>query len=226
MIIKRGTINNCHLEEDTVIVIDVLRAFTTAAFAFSRGPERIALVSTIEDAFQLRDRFSGALLMGEDHGRPVEGFDYGNSPSRLLDQDLTGKTIILRTSAGTQGVVRSKARNILATGLCTVSVTVDLIKKLKPASLTLVETAVLPDWNGDDDTACGDLIEAQLTGKTIATSQIHSRVRESSSGVLFTRPDHPYFPSGDLAAALDIDRFDFAMRVHRIDDVQFLMKES
>lgn len=225
MIIKRATIANCHLEKDTVIVIDVLRAFTTAAFALSRGAERIALVSKIEDAFELKDRFPEAMILGEDHGKPVEGFDFGNSPSRLLGLDLAGRTLIQRTSAGTQGVVRSRAKQIFATGLCTVSATVNLIKQLQPDSLSLVETAVLPDWNGDDDTACGDLIEAQLQGKTIPTSQIKTRVRGSSSGNLFIRADHPYFPSGDLDAALEIDIFDFGMRVHLIDGVHFLKRE-
>ncbi len=36
--------------EGTVIIIDVFRAFTTAAIAFDRGASRITLVAEIEEA--------------------------------------------------------------------------------------------------------------------------------------------------------------------------------
>ena len=38
----------------TVVVIDVFRAFTTAAFAFQRGARRIIMVEGIEPAIDLR----------------------------------------------------------------------------------------------------------------------------------------------------------------------------
>lgn len=226
MIIKRATLEDCHNENDTAIVIDVLRAFTTSAFAFSQGACEIALVSTVEDAFNMRARFPHALIMGEDRGHPVEGFDFGNSPTLLLGQDLTGKTLIQRTSAGTQGVVRSRARNILATGLCTVSATIRLVRRLQPESITLVHTGVLADGWGDEDVACADLIESWLYGGSINIDDIKARVRDSYDGKLFTTPGHFAFPSADLEAALEIDRFDFAMLVHRGDGVLLLRQET
>ena len=39
--------------------------------------------------------------MGEVDGQPVEGFDFGNSPSKLIGRNLAGKHLIQRTSAGT-----------------------------------------------------------------------------------------------------------------------------
>lgn len=226
MIIKRATLEDCHEETDTTVVIDVLRAFTTSAFAFSQGAGEIALVSTIEDAFKLKARFPHALTMGEDRGYPIQGFDFGNSPSRILDQDLTGKLLIQRTSAGTQGVVRSVAQNILATGLSTVSATVDWVRRLQPKSITLVQTGVLPDRTGDEDVACGDLIEAELEGREMDLDRIRERVRDSYSGRLFTDPDHFAYPSADLEAALAIDRFDFAMKVHNEDGMLLLRVET
>jgi hypothetical protein len=43
-----------------------------------------------------------------EHGLPPEGFDFGNSPSRIADLDLRGRDLIHRTGAGTQGIVRSE----------------------------------------------------------------------------------------------------------------------
>ena len=203
----------------------MIRAFTTAAFAFSQGAREIALVSTVEDAFKLKTRFPKALIMGELRGHPIEGFDFGNSPTLLLDQDLMGKRLIQRTSAGTQGVVRSRARNILATGLCTLTATIQLVRRLQPDSITLIQTGVLAEGLGDEDIACADLIESQLCGWTIDIDVIKARVRDSYDGRLFTIPDHFAFPSADLEAALEIDRFNFAMMVHNDHGMLLLRKE-
>ena len=74
MEIDRVTLDACHEVADVVVVVDVLRAFTTAAFAFDRGAEEIFLVSTVEEAFELKERRSDYLLIGEVDGSPVEGF--------------------------------------------------------------------------------------------------------------------------------------------------------
>src|SRR5262245_64699993 len=83
-----------------VVVIDVLRAFTTAAYALASGAGEIVLVSTPEQAFVLRERWPRALLVGEVGGRPIPGFDHGNSPAAMQELDLRGKPIGLRSSSG------------------------------------------------------------------------------------------------------------------------------
>ena len=90
--------------EGTVIIIDVFRAFTTAAIAFHRGADHIVLVAEIEEALALRDRGIGDLLMGEVDGIRPDGFDYGNSPFEISTADVAGKTIVQSTRAGTVGV--------------------------------------------------------------------------------------------------------------------------
>ncbi len=227
MKIHRATLDDCGSETDTVVVIDVLRAFTTSAYAFSEGVCDIALVSSVDDAFNLRKRFPNALILGEVDGYPVEGFDLGNSPSVLIGSDLSGKRLIQRTTAGTQGVIRSsQASNILATGLCTVSATVRKVLSLSPKSVTLVHTGVFQGGWGDEDVACADLIEANITGMDLNIDSILQRVRESKSGGHYGDPDHAVFPSADLEAALETDRFDFAMSVDKEDGVLFLRPDQ
>jgi len=101
-----------------VVVIDVLRAFTTAAIAFSRGAKDIILAGSVENLFQLAKNFPQALTIGEVNGIPIEGVNFGNSPSIIEKADLENRTIIQRTTAGTQRILRStNARIILATSL-------------------------------------------------------------------------------------------------------------
>jgi 2-phosphosulfolactate phosphatase len=71
--IHRATLDTCAQATGTVVVIDVLRAFTTAAFAFAAGAADITLVGAIEEAFALRERNPDLLLAGEVYGLPIEG---------------------------------------------------------------------------------------------------------------------------------------------------------
>src|SRR5216683_4352588 len=92
----------------TVAVIDVFRAFTTAAVALANGASSIVMVRTVEEALALREAGIGQICMGEVRGRAPDGFDFGNSPFEILTVDFRGKTIIQRTSAGTQGIVAAR----------------------------------------------------------------------------------------------------------------------
>ena len=226
MRIHRATLEDCEKESDTVVVIDVLRAFTTSAFAFAQGAYEIALVSTVEDAFRLKDEFPDSLIMGEVKGHPVDGFDFGNSPAALLGVDLTGRRLIQRTSAGTQGVVRSRARNILTTGLCTLTGTLTLLKKLNPESVTLVQTGVFPGGRGDEDVACADLIEARLRGGSADLDSIRNRVRDSVDASFHLDSNFKSFPFSDLTMSMEIDRFDFGMMVQAEDGLLLLRQVS
>jgi len=223
MKIFRATNETCSDASGLVVVIDVLRAFTTAAYLFDAGVEEIFLVSGVEEAFALRDQFLGCLILGEVNGIQVPGFDMGNSPSAVIASKILGKRIIQRTSAGTQGVVKAvNAETILTASLVNASATVRYIQKLAAQSVTLVQTGYFPQegW-GDEDVACADVIENLLRGGGYDLNNLKRRVSASRSGLHFdgTRTD---FPQSDLELALRIDCFDFAMQVERVDGLHVL----
>jgi hypothetical protein len=63
-----------------VVAVDVIRAFTTAAYAFAAGAKHIYLVDSVEEALAVKRAEPDVVLMGEDHGRRPPGFDFSNSP--------------------------------------------------------------------------------------------------------------------------------------------------
>src|SRR5512141_2433613 len=118
MKIHYSNLETCHAATGTIIVIDVIRAFTNAAYAFARGAKEIYPVGTVEEALRLKAEIPNSLACGEVGGLPPEGFDFGNSPTQTNTLDLNGRLIIQRTSAGTQGIVRSlHAETLLAASL-------------------------------------------------------------------------------------------------------------
>src|SRR6516165_1529235 len=66
----------------TVAVIDVFRAFTTAAVALANGALSIVMVRTVQEALALRDTGIGQICMGEVRGRAPDGFGFATRHSR------------------------------------------------------------------------------------------------------------------------------------------------
>lgn len=208
-------LENCHTAQGVVIVIDVLRAFSTAAYALSRGAREIVLVSTVEEALSIKSCLPNARAMGEVGGLRPAGFDFGNSPTFIHEADLSGITMIHRTSAGTQGVVRSqKAEVMLAASFVVAGATAFYISNLAVSEVTFVITG--RSYNGgDEDIACAEYLEELLQGRRPERAPFVKRVRESRDAFPHLDLSQREFPLSDLDCCTEIDRFDFAMPVDK-----------
>ena len=207
-------LETCHEATGVVVVVDVIRAFTNAAFAFSRGAKEIYPVSKIREALQFKAQNPNSLACGEEGGLPPEGFDFGNSPTQTSTLDLNGRIIVQRTGAGTQGIVRSvKAEYMLAASLVVTSATVTHIRKLHPDAVTFVITGQYAPEHGDEDLACAEYLESLLKGLQPDPAPYVRRVIKSRDALLHLDPALPEFPRSDLDHCTDIDAFDFAMSV-------------
>jgi len=205
-------LDTCHTATGIVIVIDVLRAFSTAAYAFSRGAKKIILTSDVDEALSLKSQLPNSKVMGEVGGLPPDGFDFGNSPTQILEHDLSGMTIIQRTGAGTQGAVRCKNADVLiASSFVVASATVKHINKLAPESVTFVITGQYAPEHGDEDLAFAEYIEALLKGKKPNRKPFIKRVFKSRDAIQHLDPKETGFPLSDLDLCTNIDAFEFAM---------------
>jgi len=229
---RRVALDGCASVTGTVVVIDVLRAFSTACYAFAAGAPEILLVSGIDEAFALRDRLPGSAVMGEENGKPIPGFDYGNSPQPFVEDGFVPRRLIQRTSHGTQGVAASVgATTLLTTSFVCARATVDYLRAaaprgfppLGPEQVTFVITGWKQGLWGDEDTACADYLEALLQGGAAAQhgapdpAPYLARVYDSPTGRQFADPAILHYPATDLALCTSLDRFDFTMTVARRD---------
>jgi 2-phosphosulfolactate phosphatase len=203
-----------------VVVVDVLRAFTTAAYAFASGASAIWLVGTVKDAFDLSREIPDSLTMGEEHGRRPVGFDFSNSPVEVASADLKGRVLVQRTSAGTQGAIAAQnAERLFASSLVCASATAKAVRDTGLGVPTYVITGRFQDSpdGGEDDLVAAQLIERARLGDTLETAATRDAVAGSwwaqKLGELGTNDVH----QDDIAYSVDVDRFDFAMEVERID---------
>jgi len=117
------------------VVIDVLRATTTIVEALSAGAASVVPCLTIEDARARLTEFGSdkAVLGGERGGRPIAGFDLGNSPAEYTTARLGGRTVILTTTNGTKALVHCRAaKEILVAAFVNLSAVTDRLRRAVP----------------------------------------------------------------------------------------------
>ncbi len=215
MKITRSDLAHCADVHGAVVMIDVLRSFTTAACALAWGARDLVAVASIDEARAVRASEPEVLAVGAvGGGHPIPGFDLGNSPSALARYPIAGRRVLLYTAGGTRGLVEcAHAGAMLAAGLVNAAATARFVRALAPPSVSLVVTGNWSDRDGDEDHACADLIEALLAGRDPPRAPFARRVRESDFGRRFAADTDPDLPAADLDWCAAADRFDFAMGI-------------
>jgi 2-phosphosulfolactate phosphatase len=201
-----------------VAVIDVFRAFTTAAVALANGAGRIVMVGSVEEALRLREQGVGQLCIGEVGGRPPDGFDFGNSPFELSKVEFAGETLIQRTSAGTQGILAAgAAERLYAASLVTAEATARALLSRAPAHITLVAMGDNGVRRTDEDETCAMHLRNLLQGRPGDAEAVRRLILAGGEVLRFRDPARPYLHPDDVKIALDIDRYDFAVKVDLVD---------
>ncbi|HXR64700.1 MAG TPA: 2-phosphosulfolactate phosphatase [Ktedonobacteraceae bacterium] len=224
-IILRVTREQAEQAEGIVVVIDVIRAFTVAAYAFAGGAACLWLVRTVEEALALREREPDALLAGEIGGRLIPGFDLNNSPSTMARANVQGKHVIQRTGAGTQGAVGARnSTHLLTASLAVASATARYVARLSantglPITFLPTETSAGGILRNEDK-YCADYIEALITQPETAADVLSDRLaRLHAEGRFYhwgAEKDED-FPLEDLEQIQAADRFDFVMLGKRLE---------
>ena len=200
----------------TVVIVDVFRAFTTAAVAFSKGAEKIVLVAEVEEALRLRKRAVGEICMGEVDGIRPEGFDLGNSPYEMLDADVEGKTLIQSTRAGTVGMSAAvNASEIYAGSFAIAGATVRAIMQDEPEIVTIVAMGWEARVHADEDEQCAFYMRNLLQGRKPAHNAVRALVLAGAEAQKYSDPEQPQYHPEDRDMALKIDSVDFAIKVER-----------
>ncbi len=198
----------------TVVIVDVFRAFTTAAVALARGAQQIIMVPGIEEALRLRDQRVGEVCVGEVNGIKPEGFDFGNSPHEMMQASLRDKVVIQSTRAGTTGVAAAEqAQAVYAGSFVVAEATAQAIIRDSPEQVTIVAMG----WNArvrtDEDELCALYLRNLIQGRRPDPEAVRRLVLAGGEAAKFGDPQQPHFHREDLEIALEINKYDFAIRV-------------
>ncbi|MFJ3639874.1 2-phosphosulfolactate phosphatase [Streptomyces sp. NPDC090108] len=210
---------------EVAVVVDVMRAFTVAAWAFRGGAERIVFAATQEEALRLKSRHGDWLAFQD--GPPVPGFDLANSPALLRSLDVRGRTVVQKTAAGTAGALAvADARLLLCASFAVAGATAQLLRRARPEAVTFVVTG--DGGRAEEDLACAQYIAALAAPDGAGTDAAPvvdpapyvERARRSggagrlAEGVrLGWEGVHPE----DVSMCLEVDTLPFAMVAGRVD---------
>ncbi len=213
-------IDGARRAKGTVVIVDVFRAFTTAAVALARGASRIVMVAGIEEALRLRDQGVGEITVGEVDGIRPEGFDFGNSPYEMAQASLKGKVVIQSTCAGTTGVAAAtQAQAVYGASFVVADATARAVLKDDPSCVTIVAMGWNAQVRTDEDEQCALYLRNVLQGRRPDPDAVRKLVLESGEVPKFRDPSQPHFHPEDLDIALEVNRYDFAVRIEREDDL-------
>ncbi len=173
--------------EGLTVIIDVFRAYTTAAYLFEQGAEDIYVVSKVKTAEKLRNKLDNPVLIGERKGIKLNGFDYNNSPYFISQKNFDDCQVILSTSAGTKGIINAdKADEIITGSFVNISAAAEYIKEKDPEKLSLVAMGNNGITEAEEDLLYAATLEQLLTDqKTLSQSVIRDKLLESAGSRFF-----------------------------------------
>lgn len=104
------------VKDYVVVIIDIFRATSSICYGIDNGAAAIIPVAEVEECLAYKEFNPEYLLAAERNGEVVEGFDFGNSPFSYTTEKVSGKTVVLTTTNGTQALHLSRAAKKVAIG--------------------------------------------------------------------------------------------------------------
>lgn len=192
------------------VIVDVFRAFTTEAFFFAQGAGLVIPTLTLDEAHELKALDGSYVLAGERGGLKPEGFDLGNSPTEVLEADLTGKTVIHTTSNGTKGLMNTvNADEVLVGSFVMARSIAEYARRSGCEHISLVSTS--PDVERDNEDILFALyVRDLLLGNPVDEDAIKRQLATTAAYGFLQR--EAGVPATDFDLCLDFDRFDFVIR--------------
>jgi len=133
----------------------------------------------------------------------------GNSPSEVVKTDLKNKTLVHRTSSGTQGLVNAKnATELIFGSFVTGSAIIKHIQNNKYSNVSIVSMDI-------EDHIFAKFLESSLRGLPTDREMIRKELRSNPGIGWFMDPKKPEFPLVDVDYALDFDKFNFICQVKK-----------
>lgn len=207
------------------VIIDVFRAFSTACYAFGNGVQKIYPVGDLDKAYELKSGHPEYILVGERFEQKPNGFDFGNSPSQLLESHLDGKTMVHTTSSGTQGIANATGADQIITGsFVNAGAIVSYIQQQNPEQVFLVCMGYSCQYPTDEDTLLAVYVKNELLGIPNDFKAMVDQIRTGDGARFFAPEKQQWAPMADFDLCLSLNRFDFVLKVEKENELNYLRK--
>lgn len=201
-------------KNELVVVIDVLRAFTTACYIVDNNPKDYIIVSDIDTAHKLKKENPDYILIGERNGFNIPGFDYGNSPTEIKDLNFSNKTIVHTTTLGTKGIINAlkHTKKIITGSFVNAKAIINYIRKENPNNVYLFCSD--GRLNDNEDLMFAKYIKGYFENKPLDMCNIRSGLKKHESGINYLINPTTKYSKKDFFFALELDKFNLVLKAY------------
>jgi len=206
-----------------VVVIDVIRATTTAVTAVSHGRQCFP-VSSETAAYKIARSLRDPLLMGERAGLKPEGFDLNNSPAALAERDDVSRPVVLMSSSGTRLLVSLREHHpTYVACFRNFSAVANYLIVHQRMNVALLAAATRGEFREEDQMCCAwigaKLLAFDYKATDLRTSQVIDRWHNSHPSECLQGPSAAFLKSTN-----QMDDLSFVLE--HIDDVNCVYLQS
>jgi 2-phosphosulfolactate phosphatase len=161
-------------------VVDVIISSTSIVRLLEGGAEYVRPFGDPESALQFKEETEDALLVGEDGGEAIDGFDLSPLPSIIADADVAGRPVGIRTSNGTRAVERiGHTEGLLVGSTVNAAAVADVLRERGRESL--IVAAGRQGERAPEDTVGVELIESRYRGTDSDDESLREQIRDCST---------------------------------------------
>ncbi len=191
--------------QSTKVLVDIFRSTSTMPLMIKNGAKYIIPTRTVKEARQIKKSNPEYILAGERLGRRMPGFDYGNSPYEVWEEDFKNKIVVFTSTNGTKVLdkIRDSGRIFIASFI-NISATVDALSEEPYVSIVV---SGRPDGVADEDHYFAEYLSARLTKEPADINSYLSRIKKSKGA----RRLRMMGAREDIEYSLKVDSVDFPL---------------
>ena len=210
--------DGCESAKGICAVFDVLRASSVECHLHLVGAKRVFPQESIDLTLKMKSENKEVILLGERDGEKIEGFDFGNSPSEILENadKIKGKICYHNTTAGTQAfnkcIQNKNVKEVLISSPNNLSATIKYLKKfLGKETICLVAAGDL-GYCLEDFMIC-EYMKSLLIGEKpkLNLEEIKKKIKETTGAKFFQ--NIPCYPSIDFDICFKLDVIDNILKL-------------
>ena len=161
---------------------DVYHATTNIASFLDRGAEKVLIVNK-DSAPKLKAKYKQAMVIGESLDLPADFFDVSNSPIKIKNISVSGKTIIYMSANGTWAIeklFKYDLDQIITVSFANMEATIGWLKDRSSQEINLVASGDRNSQNPEviEDWVCMEILRNRLTGRKIDWNKQFERVEK------------------------------------------------
>ena len=147
---------------EIAVVIDVLRATTTIAWALKNGADSVEVFADLD---LLREKAlkwapEKRVMLAERGGEKIDGFDLGNSPLTVTRQIVEGKRLFMSTTNGTKALQKvDNSQFLFSMALTNRKSVADKIISLNKSNILILGSGWEGNYSLEDSLAAGALAD-------------------------------------------------------------------